>query len=328
MDWNWFFSSLSQSSAAIVGIFGAFIITKILSNQTQYGEKSARFKSLQAVASKLAGSAGNLAFGWYVRLNQKYQLEKAEDLLNGDRDIAPEELYARLNFPPFLTRQDAIRALQSVKDRLDREAEAERQRIQAAARLQAERRAKNDKFGLLASLSHVGDTFAFSTPQKNPRVLSSFHPHAELQKEREAIDALEVEIRHHMRTISDFLETTSSNPESSVAITWALVMVAALFLVGVVYPLSFMPLPVSWTPAIEFRGFWDHVLSLRGMLLFFVSLIFLAALTMFALMNRSMRYSLDEIRALENFTRIETYSEYYAIAGENERLAREKTQTE
>ena len=30
MDWNWFFSSFAQSSAAIVGIFGAFLITKIL----------------------------------------------------------------------------------------------------------------------------------------------------------------------------------------------------------------------------------------------------------------------------------------------------------
>ncbi|KQV82793.1 hypothetical protein ASD15_31345 [Massilia sp. Root351] len=62
---------------------------------------------------------------------------------------------------------------------------------------------------------------------------------------------------------------------------------------------------------------------MRGMLLIFVSLIFLSALTMFAVMNRRMRYSPDEIRSLEDFTRIETYSKYYAIAEENERVARE-----
>jgi len=34
MDWNWYFAALSQSAAAIGGIFGAFIITKVLTNQT------------------------------------------------------------------------------------------------------------------------------------------------------------------------------------------------------------------------------------------------------------------------------------------------------
>ncbi len=57
-----------------------------------------------------------------------------------------------------------------------------------------------------------------------------------------------------------------------------------------------------------------------------VSAIFLAALAMFALMNRHMRYSPEEIQALEKFTRIETYSEYFAIAEENERVAHEKVQ--
>ena len=36
MDWNWFFSSVAQSAAAIVGILAAFIITKILNSQTEY----------------------------------------------------------------------------------------------------------------------------------------------------------------------------------------------------------------------------------------------------------------------------------------------------
>lgn len=325
MDWNWFFSSLSQSSAAIVGIFGAFIITKILSNQAQFGERTARFKSLRAAATKLENSAENLAFAWYVRLMAESQLEKAEDLLDKDDNLTSEDLYAKLRFPPYLARENAIRALQSAKDRREAAAEAERQRIQEMARLQSERRSKLGAAGALASSLGLGGD-GFSIPMSHPisRRLSSINnPHAELQKEREAIDALEVEIRHHMRTISDFLEATSSNPESSAAIMWALIMVSALFLVGVVYPLSFMPSPVPWTPALEIHGFWGRVFSLRGMLLIFVSLIFLSALTMFAVMNRRMRYSPDEIRSLEDFTRIETYSKYYAIAEENERVARE-----
>jgi hypothetical protein len=35
-DWNWFFSSVAQFAAAIVGIFGAFIVTKTLANQSAF----------------------------------------------------------------------------------------------------------------------------------------------------------------------------------------------------------------------------------------------------------------------------------------------------
>jgi len=47
-DWNWFFSSLSQSSAAIVGIFGAFIITKILSNNSNFDNNIIISKKMQS----------------------------------------------------------------------------------------------------------------------------------------------------------------------------------------------------------------------------------------------------------------------------------------
>jgi len=164
--------------------------------------------------------------------------------------------------------------------------------------------------------------------RKAPGIQSLNFPHVELQKEREAIDALEIDIRHHMRTISDFLEAVSSNPESSRAITWALIMVAVLFLVGVIYPLSFMPTPAAWTPAVEIAGFWERLFSLQGMLLTFVSALFLAALTMFLVMNHRMRYPQDQIQLLEGFTHIETYSKYYAIADENNKLDREATHVE
>ncbi|MFC1539037.1 hypothetical protein ACFL6H_06420 [Candidatus Latescibacterota bacterium] len=38
MDWNWFFSAVAQSSAAIVGIFGAYILTNIINNKKEYNE--------------------------------------------------------------------------------------------------------------------------------------------------------------------------------------------------------------------------------------------------------------------------------------------------
>jgi hypothetical protein len=60
-----------------VGIFGAFIITKVLSNQAKFGEKAIRFRSLRTDAAKLVDSANYLGFAWYV----KYELEEAMGLL-------------------------------------------------------------------------------------------------------------------------------------------------------------------------------------------------------------------------------------------------------
>lgn len=36
MDWNYFFSAFAQSGAAIIGIFGAFIITKVVAEEKGY----------------------------------------------------------------------------------------------------------------------------------------------------------------------------------------------------------------------------------------------------------------------------------------------------
>lgn len=42
MDWNYFYSSLALSVAALVGIFSAFIITKVISNQSEFEKKCRR----------------------------------------------------------------------------------------------------------------------------------------------------------------------------------------------------------------------------------------------------------------------------------------------
>jgi len=328
MDWNWFFSSIAQSAAAIVGIFGAFIITKVLSNQALFGEKTVRFRSLQNDASKLVASANNLSFAWYIRLTRKQQLKKADDLLKDNEELTSDELYAKLAFPPFLARAEAIRDLTDLKSRRERAAEARRRRKIEEARQWEEQR---ETLGLSKMSALIGlnrTSSAFLTPEEISPPLAITFPYALLEKERDAIDALEVEIRHHMRTVTDFLQTTSSNPESSPAIMWALVMVASLFLVGVIYPLSFLPTPANWTPTIEFSGFWGRLLSLRGILLTAISVIFLAALSMFAVMNRRLRYPPEKVRALQALTLIGTYSPYYAVADDNKQIARTMTPVE
>ena len=53
MDYNWFLSATAQSTAAIVGIFSAFIITKIINNQKIYKNNLDLFVKLENESDKL-----------------------------------------------------------------------------------------------------------------------------------------------------------------------------------------------------------------------------------------------------------------------------------
>ena len=130
-----------------------------------------------------------------------------------------------------------------------------------------------------------------------------------------------------MRSTADFLECVTGNPEASRAISATLLMVAVLFLVGVIYPLSFMPISTTWKPELEFTGLWERLFSLRGGLLTSVSLIFLAALGMFWRMNRGLIYDTASVEQLRVFTSIGAYSKYYEVAEKNSVEAQERARS-
>lgn len=138
------------------------------------------------------------------------------------------------------------------------------------------------------------------------------HMGPQLDKEREEIDRLYTEARHHVRLVSDFHAIVSPNPESSPIITASLVLILTLFFAGVIYPLSFMPLPTNWQPAISLAEIPSFIFSLRGALLVVVSLLFTTMLAMFFVMNIRLKYSTDKLKRLENFKHLSAYSQYFA----------------
>jgi hypothetical protein len=53
MDWNWFFSAVAQSAAALVAIFAGFIATKIITNQSEFKRNRDRMHELVLQADEL-----------------------------------------------------------------------------------------------------------------------------------------------------------------------------------------------------------------------------------------------------------------------------------
>ena len=47
LDWNWFFSSISQCGAAIIGIIGGFVISQIINSNNKHSDLVEEFKDLE-----------------------------------------------------------------------------------------------------------------------------------------------------------------------------------------------------------------------------------------------------------------------------------------
>lgn len=303
-DWNWFFSSVAQSAAAIVGIFGAFIVTKILANQSAYAEKNRRMQELITLGEKLVDATSRLAFEWYHKHDSASEIEDLEKFLEKDETEAPESLYEKLRFSPYIARADALQTISRVKsykeERLQREREESRRHMDQARTM------------------GIGSAFAMPARSNLMSGLnSSLHLQPRLTKEREEIDEMYTEVKHHARVVSDFHSLVVSHPESSALITASLVLILTLFFAGVIYPLSFMPLPTDWKPSLSFSEIPNFIFSLRGALLAVVSILFSTMLAMFFVLNIRMRYPQALLEQLEQYKHLSKYSKYFANRADN-----------
>jgi hypothetical protein len=305
-DWNWFFSSLAQSAAAIVGIFGAFIVTKILANQSAFAETSRRIRDTITLGDKLQDASSRLSFEWYHKHDSAGEFDDLEKLLEKEPELTPEDLYEKLRFSPYIARADAIQSIARLKTY--REARIERE--QAEARREAE-------LARVPGFRNPMSRSIDSTLLRGVNVPILNHIRPQLTKEREEIDSLFTEARHHSRVATDLYAQASTNPESSGVITASLVLILALFFVGVIYPLSFMPLPTDWKVDVSLSAAPDFIFSLRGALLGAVAVLFTAMLAIFLVMNIKLRYPDSLLISLQKYKHLAQYSKYFENRREN-----------
>lgn len=280
MDWNWFFSSVAQSAAAIVGILAAFIITKILNSQTEYNHNLNEIINLKNESEKLVDKARIRNFQWYNECVRKTRLQDIKDLLEKSKDIGeikePGYYYNQYNFSEFDSKSAILEEIKKVID--DYKDELSRPKP-------------------FISMPNI----------KMPFIL----PWVEINKEREAIYSLFPDITHNVRKISVFINNIKTNPQSSNAINWSIIALIILFYVGVIYPLSFLPLEISKDIHLSFSAFFSILFSIKGVILCPISIIFTVILAYFFRINSRLKYNDAVIKKLEEYTKIENYSEWF-----------------
>jgi hypothetical protein len=292
MDWNWFFSSLAQSVAALVGIFAAFIITKVLQNESEFSRKSAKLRKLLATTEKYREALAVRRFRWVSNRFLEYALMDLDRLLEREEPREPIEYYKLLDFPRYLPLSVVLGKIEERIDSFDPSS------VQ------------------VAEVEDVAIGPARSLGKKEQRIFEL------ASEERDLIHNLVVDINQHIRLTELHLGEVEDDPESSSLVTMSIFATVLLFFVGVMMPLSFLPLTAG---DLRLPGLGDWLVSMtsvKGILLIVVAVVFVSIMGVFWYVNRSSRYKKDEVAQLRESTVLENYSPYLKVRQENEEVMR------
>ena len=287
MDWNWFFSSLAQSSAAIVGILGAFLITKILNNQATFLQKKSKCQEIIIDCQKVVDEANDRYFNWYNKYINERAFDDLKDLLSSkDEYLSPQEYYEKLNFSVFSPYQEVMGKIELEIDTHKKAKERERNDMLERAKAYQQR--------------NPGYPYFEAIPQKInfPKTYSA---QSQLNEEFDLISSCLRNAKHQMRIATDMFKDIEKNPESSKLVNSILLFICFLFFFGVIYPLSFLPVKagdINLTYDIDLILF--YIFSIKGFFLIILSLIFIIALIAFYKLNKSLKYSINLITELKN----------------------------
>lgn len=322
MDWNWFFSSVAQSVAALVGTLLAFAIARLLNSQAEFTRKISFLEELKGKAERLRDEAACRNFEWYNKTRMERALDRvryqAKVMFN---DASPDDFAKQFYFPEFSPRSEILRAIEQTLRKVEEDREEERREREAEAARERQRR--SSLYGSLGDLTRMPDLSRLPGLAETARRQSEEDAKRDrLYEERETIKRLRVEVRDSIRNISMILASIANNPGSSPLVVRVLIGTTVLFSLGVIYPLSFLPLPPEWGISFDPRTFFGILFSIRGLILSLALAAYLAIGFILWQANASLVYDKETLGELKKWTSEEAYSQYLEVWSRNEADAR------
>ncbi len=282
-DWNWFFSSVAQSVAAIVGIFAAILITLIANNRSLFLQKRTQLKTMVAQSEELVRRLENRSFQWHSK-EQLDSICRSVQLYTDDESVEAEasRILNKYGYPRFIP----------LTDSLDRVKEA----IMTPNR----------------PPPRVPGTIAY---RKSTEQLS--RERDEFQKEGEKIDSMIESVQLQIGMNAVLLDEVKNDPERPVFLDTAILYMLVLYLVGVATPLGFLPVDGEFSFS-TYRYFSADASSGRGLILITVNaLFFLLPIGLWRLHN-SLRYDANARERLKELTILGNYAEPLRIWENNQ----------
>jgi hypothetical protein len=292
----------------------AFVIAKLLNNHADYSRKLSHARELVRRAQRVRDAASIRYFEWY---NDRVLDDAIDEVMRRVRHLYEplEEALRDVVLPEYLDTEAALQTLREAVAKDQREAE-ERER---AARERRTREAAGRGIGALNMNNELTlKSFHFPTGAEiQGQALRNAALEKEVADEREALRRLSVDVSDSIRDIKAFSDELTDNPESSRLISTILGGGFVLFLVGVIYPLSFLPVPPRWDRALSVTAFASILFSIRGAILTLAVIVFGSVMLVLWITNARLRYPDHLLADLTRWSAESSYSEYLAVRKTN-----------
>ena len=308
-DWNWFFSSVAQSIAALDGTLVAFVVAKLVNSQAEFVRQQSQASELIARAQRLRDAASIRFFEWYNERQVSHlysELERLESRSAGR--LSAEKYLDIVALPEFLSRQRSREVISEWLRNREKEEEEEQERRAS------ERRARSNATSVFGGVA-VPDLMPI--PNLANAALERAAAQEEFDREREAIRQLRVEVYDCIRAARLLYLTLSDAPPFSALVKWTLIAALGLFVSGVIYPLSFLPVALPWEGRLSIASFFDILFSLRGLVLAIPVMVFGGLIVALLFLNRSLRHPSARLEQLALWTHDGQYSPHFAVWREN-----------
>ncbi|MCS3766918.1 hypothetical protein HNP12_000966 [Aeromonas hydrophila] len=299
MDWNVFFSTISQTSGAIVGIFSAFLITKIVSNQTDFAKLKNEAIHNLIDSRTLEAELSIRDFVWYndaVRDIELRRIEKDfidsldENLWEGDLIMAPKEYILKYDFSIFEHPNELLSAVRTKISELRSKLE--------------QRKERDDNPSPFHSFAaHMMEGGLYHDILNQP-------PYALIENEKKQIEQLIIKTERQARRNTVLEIELRQGIDSINLVTNSIVAVLILFFSGVIYPLSFLPWDEGREIHLSISAFFDILFSLQGFMLSLISITFSGLMLVFLIINSRLKHSSELRSDVAHYCDISNYSPF------------------
>lgn len=279
MDYNWYFSTLAQSGAAILGLFGAFLLSNLLSRITQHGGLLREFKSLRNESLHRRRNLANRNFDWY---NQRIF----------DQVVAKDDFRKKLR---KWNLEDPNTCQQILTD-YDFSIFSDPKQI--ILQLQAKRRN--------ITTNRIDTQLRLSTPALT---------HA-INEESDRINDAISEAKYAAARAKSLRDAFEDFEQSASFYTKSIIVLAFLIFATVIYPISWIPVPIGSVPTVcgnlscAVQSASLYLSTLPGVLLALISILLLGFLASLIHINLRLRFAKENYSELDKNSIVESYSPY------------------
>lgn len=288
MDWNWFFSSFCQSAAALIGIIGAFVISRLLGIRERANTTISEFDNLIIEFNELILKINSRHFYWFTKSHVKYNSELKELIAAGEFED--------------LTQEKILEKVYALEDRL--------YKIDAAVMEGFNYSYDKHK----PKYTDIGNGFSV----KNTFPILDLPPQGiwtDLETEQDQINNLKIQSQVLIQKFEKNSQDLNSFNSSIKSLKAVIIVLLIIFPLNVVYPLHFMPLAVNAIPKLTFdinlilKSLITLKMTLLAIFLFSIEGIFYYFLTLIKTLMEDV--SLVDAHNSKELKDIKRYSVYF-----------------